>query len=134
MNTFFTLLRQETVNLEKLSIGVPYQDKSNIKRWKSVEQDKRDRGNVWFISYPTIQSRRSHPAIFPEKLASLCIKLHGYSDKEFIVYDPFMGIGHTALACIELGINYVGTEIDKNYIDIANNMILQKKKNLSKSK
>ena len=44
-----------------------------------------------------------------------------------------MGIGHTALACIELGINYIGTEIDKNYINIANNMILEKKKNLSKS-
>jgi site-specific DNA-methyltransferase (adenine-specific) len=45
-----------------------------------------------------------------------------------------MGIGHTALACIELGINYLGTEIDKKYIDIANGMILEKKKNLSKSK
>ena len=130
----FHFTKTGTQNLEKLSIGVPYQDKSNIKRWKSVEQDKRDRGNVWFISYPTIQSSRSHPAIFPEKLASLCIKLHGYLNKDFIVYDPFMGIGHTALACIELGINYIGTEIDENYINIANNMIVEKKKNLSKSK
>ncbi|HKX96305.1 MAG TPA: site-specific DNA-methyltransferase [Candidatus Nitrosocosmicus sp.] len=129
----FHFTKTGNLNLEKLSIGVPYQDKSNIKRWKSVEQDKRDRGNVWFISYPTIQSSRLHPAIFPEKLASLCIKLHGYSNKDFIVYDPFMGIGHTALACIELGIDYVGTEIDKSYIDIANNMILKKKKKISKS-
>ena len=29
-----------------------------------------------------------------------------------IVYDPFMGIGTTALACIRLGIDYLGTEID----------------------
>ena len=115
-------------------MSVVKQQQSNIKRWKSVEQDRRDRGNVWFISYPTIQSSRSHPAIFPEKLASLCIKLHGYSNKDFIVYDPFIGIGHTALACIELGINYIGTEIDENYINIANNMIVEKKKNLSKSK
>ena len=130
----FHFTKTGAINLEKLSIGVPYQDKSNIKRWKSVDRDRRDRGNVWFISYPTIQSGRSHPAVFPEKLASLCIKLHGYSNKDFIIYDPFMGIGHTALACIELGINYLGTEIDKKYIDIANGMILEKKKNLSKSK
>jgi len=38
------------------------------------------------------------------------------------------------MACIELGINYIGTEIDKNYINIAHNMISEKKKNLSKSK
>jgi site-specific DNA-methyltransferase (adenine-specific) len=130
----FHFTKSGNVNIEKLSIGVPYQDKSNIKRWKSVDNDMRDRGNVWFISYPTIRSGRSHPAIFPEKLASLCIKLHGYADKNFIVYDPFMGIGNTALACIELGINYVGTEIDKNYVDIANDMIIKKKKNHSGSK
>lgn len=37
----------------------------------------RDRGNVWFIPYPTIQAGRPHPAVFPEKLPYLCIKLHG---------------------------------------------------------
>lgn len=112
--------------LDKLSIGVPYQDKTNINRWKSVTMDKRDRGNVWFISYPTIQQSRPHPATFPEKLPRLCISLHGYHKKNFLVYDPFMGIGNTALACLELGINYIGTEIDKDYIEYANEMILKK--------
>lgn len=115
--------------LDKLSIGVPYQDKSNIKRWKSVNTDKRDRGNVWFISYPTIQSSRSHPAIFPIKLAKLCIRLHGYNKENFLVYDPFMGIGNTALACIDLGIDYIGTEIDDKYITYANETIAKKKIN-----
>jgi DNA modification methylase len=40
-----------------------------------------------------------------------------------IVYDPFMGIGNTALACVRLGVNYVGTEIDAGYIEIANEQI-----------
>ena len=78
--------------LDKLAIGVSYQDKTNIRRWKSVKQDKRDRGNVWFIPYPTIQQRRSHPAVFPEKLPYQCIKLHGIKN-DMVVYDPFMGIG-----------------------------------------
>ncbi|MDQ2685297.1 MAG: site-specific DNA-methyltransferase [Thermoproteota archaeon] len=118
--------------IDKLSIGVPYQDKSNLRRWKSAKQDKRDRGNVWFISYPTIQHGRSHPAVFPEKLARLCIKLHGFSEEDFIVYDPFMGIGNTALACLKLGVDFVGTEIDQEYIEYANQIIAIKKNRISK--
>ena len=40
-----------------------------------------------------------------------------------LVYDPFMGIGSTALACISLGVNYIGTEIDQDYIKIAKQQI-----------
>ena len=40
-----------------------------------------------------------------------------------LVYDPFMGIGNTALACVRLGVNYIGTEIDAGYIEIANEQI-----------
>lgn len=123
----FHFTKTGNLPIDKLSIGVPYQDKTNIKRWKSVSQDRKDRGNVWFISYPTIQRERSHPAIFPEKLAKLCIKLHGNNTKDFIVYDPFMGIGSTALACIELGIDFIGTEIDLNYIEYANESIAKKR-------
>jgi site-specific DNA-methyltransferase (adenine-specific) len=116
------------VQLDKRAIGVPYQDKTNIGRWKSATQDKRDRGNVWFVPYPTIQEGRPHPAVFPEKLPYLCIKMHGVNRKDMLVYDPFMGIGTTALACIRLGVNYIGTEIDAEYIKVAKNDISIRKK------
>jgi site-specific DNA-methyltransferase (adenine-specific) len=119
---------KEGINkLDKLAIGVPYQDKSNIGRWKSSKQDKRDRGNVWFISYPTIQVARPHPATFPEKLPKHCIKLHGIRPG-LIVYDPFMGIGNTALACLDLGVDYLGSEIDLTYLKIADELIYARKK------
>jgi site-specific DNA-methyltransferase (adenine-specific) len=41
-----------------------------------------------------------------------------------LVYDPFIGIGTTALACISLGVNYLGTEIDPEFIKVANENIL----------
>ena len=41
-----------------------------------------------------------------------------------IVYDPFMGIGSTALASKSLGVSYVGTEIDLKYIEIAGKRII----------
>ena len=37
-----------------------------------------------------------------------------------IVLDPFVGIGSTAIACINTSRNYIGFELDKHYCDIAN--------------
>ena len=123
----FHFTKEGNVKLDKKAIGVPYQDKSNTRRWKSAGDDKRDRGNVWFIPYPTIQAGRPHPAVFPEKLPCLCIELHGVKP-DMIVYDPFMGIGTTALACISLGVNYLGTEIDPEYVKVAVEDIEKRKK------
>ena len=114
----FQFTKTGNVKLDKLRAGVTYQDKTNIGRWKSATRDKRDRGNVWVISYPTIQESRPHPAIFPVRLPQRCIELHGIRPN-MLVYDPFMGIGSTALACIRLGVGYIGTEIDPQYIKIA---------------
>jgi site-specific DNA-methyltransferase (adenine-specific) len=114
------------VEIDKLSIGVPYQDKSNVGRWKSVDKDLRERGNVWFIPYKTIQESRPHPTVFPQQLPESCIKLHGYNEKT-VVLDPFMGIGTTALACLKLGVTFVGFEIDPSYVEIANEKLSQKR-------
>ncbi len=116
------------VELEKLAVGVPYQDKSNIGRWKKAVQDVRDRGDTWFIPYKTIWSRsknRPHPAAFPPKLPMMCIKLHGLKRCK-LVLDPFMGIGNTAIACLDLCIDYIGFEMDQSYVDYAKQQIATK--------
>jgi site-specific DNA-methyltransferase (adenine-specific) len=127
----FHFTKAAEVKLDKLAIGVPYQDKTNIGRWKSAKQDKRDRGDTWFIPYPTISESRPHPAVFPEKLPYLCIKLHGIRD-DLLVYDPFMGIGTTALACLALNVNYLGTEINEEYIKNAREYIIEGKNAIEK--
>ncbi len=106
--------------LKKLEIGVPYQDKTNIGRWKVAKEDKRDRGNTWFIPYETIQSKteRPHPATFPIRLPEMCIKLHGIREN-LLVVDPFSGIGSTAIASLRLGVSFVGFDIDNEYTDEA---------------
>jgi site-specific DNA-methyltransferase (adenine-specific) len=102
--------------LNRLALGVPYMDKSNIKRWKSTGgNDKRCRGNTWFVQYPTIQKRsdRPHPAVFPPELAENCIKISGAKS----VIDPFCGIGSTLVAAHRCGItDCTGIDIDKSYI------------------
>jgi site-specific DNA-methyltransferase (adenine-specific) len=114
----FHFTKYGETKLEKLSIGVPYQDKTNIGRWKIAVADNRDRGNTWFIPYETINSKgeRPHPATFPSKLPEMCIKLHG-AHKGLKVLDPFSGIGSTALASLKLGVSFIGFEIDKEYLE-----------------
>lgn len=43
--------------------------------------------------------------------------------KDMLVFDPFSGSGSTGRACAELGINFVGCEIDLEYCNIANSRI-----------
>lgn len=113
----FHLTVHGDVRLDRLAIGVPYQDKTNVGRWRSAKEDLRCRGNTWFVPYQTIRSRekqRPHPATFPVKLAEMCIRLHGISNTR-LVLDPFMGIGQSAIAARRLGIDFVGFEIDPIY-------------------
>jgi site-specific DNA-methyltransferase (adenine-specific) len=104
--------------LDKNGIGVKYQDKSNIGRWQGSGADLRDRGNTWFIPYPTIRNSRAHPTTFPVKLPEMCIRLHGYNVKTRVL-DPFMGTGSTAIACRRLGVRFLGFEIDPHYLILA---------------
>ena len=40
-----------------------------------------------------------------------------YTKENDIVYDPFIGTGTTAIACIKEKRNYIGSEISKRYVD-----------------
>jgi site-specific DNA-methyltransferase (adenine-specific) len=107
--------------LDRLALGVPYQDQSNIARWKNAGQGVRCRGNTWFIPDETIQRRgrdRPHPATFPSQLPEQCLRLHGLNRVQ-VAMDPFTGLGSTAVACARLGINFIGADIDEVYLSEA---------------
>ncbi len=117
----FHFTRTGAVPLDRLAIGVPYQDKSNVTRWASARADRRCRGNTWFIPYETIQSRhrdRPHPATFPTRLPEMCLRLHG-RERIRLAMDPFLGLGSTAVACAQLGLSCIGFELDPDYFAIA---------------
>jgi len=116
----FHFTKTGRVEIDRLALGVPYQDKSNIARWRhTLGSDRRCRGNTWFIPYETIQSRskeRPHPATFPVQLAEWCIKLHGVS-RVHTMLDPFLGIGNSAIAAERCGVKeFIGFEIDETYL------------------
>jgi site-specific DNA-methyltransferase (adenine-specific) len=47
-----------------------------------------------------------------------CFKLHGLT-RLTLAMDPFLGLGSTAVAAAQLGLNFIGTEIDRHYLDEA---------------
>jgi site-specific DNA-methyltransferase (adenine-specific) len=114
------LTKTGKVPLDKLAIGVPFADKTNIAR-RGHAADKRDRGSTWFINYDTVQSKAEkfdHPAGFPVELPEWCIKLHGVQPN-LVVLDPFLGAGTTLVATQQLGCHGIGIEIDPQYVETA---------------
>jgi site-specific DNA-methyltransferase (adenine-specific) len=114
----FHFTPEGATTVDRLALGVPYQDQSNIGRWRAAADGVRCRGNTWFIPYQTIQRRdrdRPHPATFPARLPEQCLKLHGLSRIQTAM-DPFLGLGSTAVACARLGIDFIGSEIDETYV------------------
>jgi site-specific DNA-methyltransferase (adenine-specific) len=51
------------------------------------------------------------------------ILVENSTQKGDIVLDPFVGVGATALACIESERNYIGIELGENYYNIAKQRI-----------
>ena len=79
------------------------------------------RHNVWLMPPEKSNSKRFHPAMFPEHLAEDHIK--SWSNKGDLVLDPFMGSGTTGVACKNLNRSFVGIELDEGYFKIAEDRI-----------
>ena len=56
---------------------------------------------------------------YPETMINRCIE--NFTDEGEVVYDPFIGIGTTAIASYNMNRNYYGSEIDKKIYRIAVN-------------
>ncbi|HQZ26330.1 MAG: site-specific DNA-methyltransferase [Chitinophagaceae bacterium] len=63
------------------------------------------------------KDRDHHPCQLPTKLMERIIKI--FSNEGDIIFDPFGGAGTTAIAAKLLNRNFVITELDKKYVDIA---------------
>ncbi len=114
----FHFTHRGDVPLDRLAIGVPYQDPTNVARWAGARGGLRCRGNTWFLPYPTIRFARRdrpHPASFPPELPEWCLRLHGVGRLRRAL-DPFVGIGASAVAAARLGVPFVGFDVDPAYL------------------
>ena len=82
---------------------------------KNPVPDFSPRNNIW--RFVTSFNGVKHPAPFPEQLALDHVLT--WSVEGDVVYDPFMGSGTTAKACVLTGRDWLGSEISKDYVEIA---------------
>ena len=104
-----------------------YRDKDGlVKKTSSFNKTKIAkfglRTNVWNHK-PCLgkNDRNGHPAPFPELLIN--DHIISWSNENDLVFDCFMGSGTTAKSSIIYKRNFIGSEISKEYCDIANKRI-----------
>ena len=87
-----------------------YYNHANIK-----EPNGRNRRTVWSI--PTEPFPGAHFATFPPKLVEPCV-MAGSKPGDWVL-DPFFGSGTVGVVCEEQRRNYVGIELNPEYVEIA---------------
>jgi site-specific DNA-methyltransferase (cytosine-N4-specific) len=79
----------------------------------------RNKRSVWTIN--TKPFRGAHFAVMPEALVEPCI-LAG-SRKDDLILDPFTGSGTVGVVALRHGRNFIGTELNPDYAEIAHQRI-----------
>jgi site-specific DNA-methyltransferase (adenine-specific) len=92
--------------------GIKENMKSTISKEEFIELTK----SIWSFNAESA-TRVGHPAPFPLELPLRCIKLYTFEGEN--VLDPFMGSGTTALASMLLNRHYVGYDVSKDYVSLA---------------
>ena len=90
----------------------------------STKHDGCDSTNIGFQERRTQRSTEignNHPTVKPIELMKYLIRL--ITPPGGIVLDPFSGSGSTGCAAVELGMTYIGCELDERYVEIATKRI-----------
>ena len=112
----------ENVMIEKEVIA-PYVDKDGKpKDWQEIDGKKirmTHPSNIWTdmtVPFWSMAENTEHPTQKPEKLIERIILAS--SNKNELVFDPFMGSGTTAIVAKKLNRNYLGFEIEKKFFTL----------------
>ena len=96
-----------------------YEERVEKQRRKNYTQDGTLKRMKDKMHQPQVGN--NHPTVKPVELMKYLVKL--VTPKGGRVLDPFNGSGSTGMACVELGYDYTGVELDKDYVEIANKRI-----------
>jgi DNA modification methylase len=120
-------IKEPTADLGKTNIrfgGNKYGDSTDPKHaTKSgnlyTDTGLKNKRSVWVVN--TKGYKGAHFAVYPKKLIEPCV-LAGCPEGGTVL-DPFTGSGTTAIVALENNRNFVGTELNPEYIKIAENRI-----------
>ena len=91
----------------------------NMKAVGDLSSGLKNKRSVWTVNAKGYKG--AHFAVYPEELIQPCV-LAG-CPKDGTVFDPFTGSGTTAVVALKNGRNYIGTELNPQYVKIAEDRI-----------
>jgi len=135
---WFTKTDQYYFNLDPIRIPQKYPEKKYFKGpnkgMLSGNPLGKNPSDVWEI--PNVKSnhveKTIHPCQFPVELVERVVL--SMTKEGDLVYDPFMGVGTTAVACVRHNRRVAGADVIKNYLDIAKERIELEKNGLLKTR
>ena len=113
-------------------VGQPYKNPKDKRIAKRIAEGKKARLYDWWEVNQVknvSKEKTEHPCQMPYEIMKRII---GILPEDYIIIDPFMGSGTTALACIEFNRDFIGIEIDEKYFNIANQRIEYFKETIKK--
>lgn len=120
---FASINNDYTFNLDDVKIRrrvlAPYKENGKPKDWEQTENGRFRNtcpSNFWddiSIPYWSMPENTAHPTQKPEKLIAKLILAS--SNKDDVIFDPFLGSGTTSVTAKKLGRKYVGIEQNPNY-------------------
>jgi len=137
---WFTKSDQYTFNLDDVRVPSKYPGKRYYKGPKKGQLSGNPKGknpsDIWLLmqkewetglwDIPNVKSnhpeKTGHPAQFPVELVERCVL--AMTDDDDWVLDPYAGVGTTLIAAIKRGRRAMGSEKESQYIEIAQNRII----------
>lgn len=120
-------MQEQVLNRRSELILVFEKDYPISRKFKNATFARGTLDDVWQIKREK-NKVKGHGAVFPSELVYKI--LSNFSKENDIVYDPFMGTGTTAVVAKKLKRNYIGSEINKSYIDISKDRLISTQEEL----
>ena len=95
--------------------GLSHSGQKSTTRKFPADPTKRNKRTVWTVN--TKPFKDSHFAVFPEKLILPCV-LAGTKPGDLVI-DPFCGSGTTGVVALANYRNFIGIEINKEYVEMS---------------
>jgi DNA modification methylase len=106
---------QDRKALEPIRRGDPGRSGNITTTHTLASKEGRNKRSVWTIA--SLPTPEAHFATYPIELPEICIRAG--CPEGGTVLDPFAGAGTTGLACLKNGRQFVGIELNAEYIRIA---------------
>lgn len=121
-----TSLKEANARKNKHNKGTKYKARPDLNSKRSrldyYHKNGRNKRSVWTITSKPFPG--AHFAVFPPDLIEPCV-LAG-SKKNDIILDPFSGAGTTGLVALNNDRNYIGLELNSDYVELSKKRILDK--------